>query len=113
MAKELRQESVVRDALEIHAESVKIVTENGKNQELELFVPSDTKAFRNYFSLLDTESEEELTLSGDTIILTQQIAEIMQVSVGDSISLRREDGIKADVTIGAIVHNYLSHFAFL
>ena len=113
MAKELRQESVVRDALEIHAESVKIVTENGKNQELELFVPSDAKAFRNYFSLLDTESEEELTLSGDTIILTQQIAEIMQVSVGDSISLRREDGIKADVTIGAIVHNYLSHFAFL
>ncbi len=113
MAQELRQESVVKDALEIHAESIKIVTENGKTHELELFVPSDAEAFRNYISLLDTESEEELTLSGDEVILTQQIAEMLQVSVGDSISLRQEDGTKADVVVGAIVHNYLSHYAFL
>ena len=113
MAQELRQESVVRDALEIHAESIKIVTENGKTHELELFVPSDAEAFRNYISLLDTESEEELTLSGDDVILTQQIAEMLQVSVGDSISLRQEDGTRADAVVGAIVHNYLSHYAFL
>lgn len=113
MSQELQAESVVEDAMEIHVESIKIVTDNGKTQELELFVPSDADVFQEYISLLDTTTEEELTLSGDTVILTQQIAEILNVSVGDTISLRREDGTKADATVGAIVHNYLSHYAFL
>lgn len=113
MANELRQQLVVEDVLEIHVESIKIVTESGKSQELELFVPSDAEAFRNYFSLYDAQSEQELTLSGNEIILTQQMAEILQTSVGDSLSLRRDDGSKADVTVRGIVRNYLNHYAFL
>lgn len=113
MAEELRAEPVVSDAIEIHAESIKIVTDGGKAQELELFVPSDADAFQGYISLLDTATDAELTLSGDAVMLTQQIAEILDVSVGDTISLRREDGTKADAVVGAIVHNYLSHYAFL
>ncbi|MDO4175474.1 MAG: hypothetical protein Q4D42_11995 [Eubacteriales bacterium] len=113
MSDELQAEPVVETALDICAESVHVVTEEGKDHELELFVPSDSVAFQKYISLLDTESEQELELSGDEVVLTQQIAEILGVSVGDTVSLRREDGIKADTVVGAIVHNYLSHYAFL
>ncbi len=103
----------VSSCLRIYAESVKIVTPEGKATELELFVPSDTAAFEQYISLLDTDTEEARTLSEDTVFLTEQIAEQLGVSAGDTVTLRREDGTKADIEVGAVVHNYLSHYAFL
>lgn len=109
----LQDDSAVTACMQVHAESVKIVTQDGATQELNLFAPQDTASFSSYISLLDTTTEEELTLSGDEVMLTQQVAELLGVQAGDTISLRREDGTKADVTIRAIVHNYLSHYAFL
>lgn len=109
----LQSDNTVSACMKVHAESIKIVTQNGGTQELNLFVPRDTASFSSYISLLDTITEEELTLSGDAVMLTQQVADILDIQQGDTISLRREDGTKADVTVGAIVHNYLSHYAFL
>lgn len=109
----LQDDSAVTGCMQVHAESVKIVTQDGATQELNLFVPQDTVSFSSYISLLDTTTEEDLTLSGDEVMLTQQVAELLGVQAGDTISLRREDGTKADVTIRAVVHNYLSHYAFL
>lgn len=109
----LQDDSAVTGCMQVRAESVKIVTQDGATQELNLFVPQDTASFSSYISLLDTTTEEDLTLSGDGVMLTQQVAELLGVQAGDTISLRREDGTKADVTIRAVVHNYLSHYAFL
>ncbi|MDO5784296.1 MAG: hypothetical protein Q4P20_04440 [Eubacteriales bacterium] len=109
----LQADTAVADCMEIRAESVKIVTSNGGTKELNLLVPQEPAAFPSYISLLDMETEEELTLSGDEVMLTQQVADILGIQAGDTISLRREDGTKADVTVGAIVHNYLSHYVFL
>lgn len=110
---ELGQNRSVESCLSICAESIKIVAADGGTKELELFVPSDAQALEQYISLRSTQDEEQVTLSGDSVVLTEQIAGQLDLSVGDTVSLRREDGTKADVTVGAIVHNYLSHYAFL
>lgn len=103
----------VNSCLRIYAESVKVVTPEGKSTEMELFVPSDADAFPQYISLLDTDTGEARTLSDDTVFLTEQIAEQLGVTTGDTVTLRRENGTKADIEVGAVVHNYLSHYAFL
>lgn len=112
MAEELDAEAAVAETTSLMAESVKLVTAEGKSYEMELFVPSDAQEFSKYISLFDIETEEEI-LCGDEVILTQQIADMLGVAAGDTVSVRREDGTKADITVGAVVHNYLSHYAFL
>lgn len=112
MSEEMQADDAVRDSIAIHAESVNLVADSGKSYEIELFTPSDTENFRQYISLIDTESEQELSC-GNEIMLTEQIADMLGVKAGDTVSVRREDGTKADVTIGAVVHNYLNHYAFL
>ena len=112
ISEELSADRVVKQQLPMGMESVNIVTHGGKSQELELFVPSDAQQMRNYISLYETDSKNEI-LCGDQILLTRQIAEILDVSAGDCISVRRENGTKADMTVGAVVDNYLNHYAFL
>ncbi len=113
LTEDMQADEAVDSCLSIYANSVTIVTEDGSTKEMEMFVPSDTEEFAKYISLLDTQSGEELTLSGDELMLTEQIAEQLGVSAGDTITLQREDNTKAEVTVGAIVSNYLSHYVFL
>lgn len=110
---EICSDSRIKDALSMHEESVKLVTDSNSSQEMELFVPSDAESFTQYISLIDKSSDDDISLSDDGILLTEQAAELLNVSAGDTISMRRDDGSKADVTISAIVHNYMSHYAFI
>lgn len=112
MADDMQTDNAVRDSIAVHAESVKLVADSGKSYELELFAPSDAGKFQQYISLIDTQSGETLSCGND-IMLTEQIAETLGVEAGDTVSVRREDGTKADIRVGAVVHNYLSHYAFL
>lgn len=108
----LRADEAVRDSLCVHAESVNLVADDGKSYEVQLFAPSDAAQFQQYISLIDTQTGEE-TACGGQIALTEQVAEMLGVAAGDTVSVRREDGTRADIRIGAVVHNYLNHYAFL
>lgn len=112
MSEEMQQADIVENSLAVRAESVKLVADSGKSYEIQLFVPSDAEQFSQYISMIDTTSEQEL-LCGSDVALTEQIAEMLGVKAGDTVSVSREDGTKKEIKVGAVVHNYLSHYAIL
>ena len=109
---EMQEDADIREFMPMATENVKLVTESGKSHEIDLFVPQDAAQFDHYISLTETGTGEK-PLCGGQILLTRQMADILQAEKGDTISVRREDGTKADIVVGSVVDNYLSHYAFL
>ena len=83
---------------------------NGKNREVTLFVPEDPARLNDYITLRDRKQQTTFALSEDGVIITEKLAKILDVSVGDSVTL---DGASAPVTVSAITENYTFHYVYL
>jgi len=78
-----------------------------------LFVPERLESLDDFVKLKDRVTEEEYVLTEDNIILTEKLAKLLDVSVGDTIELYFDDVTKYQVTIAAISENYLSHYVYI
>ena len=69
--------------------------------------------FQTFFVFRDRESKKQYTSSDDGVILTEKLARMLDVSVGDTITLKPEETKVYSVRVVATVENYISHYAFL
>lgn len=78
-----------------------------------LFVPERLEDLEEFVKLKDRVSKEKYVLAEDNIILTEKLAKLLKVSVGDTIELYFDDVTKYPVTIAAISENYMSHYVYI
>jgi putative ABC transport system permease protein len=96
----------------VHQESCDI-TADDKTLEAYLFVPEDTDMLSEVLTLRERKSGNPLTLSDDSIILTEKAAETMGLSVGDTLTLQRSDGDPVTLTVGGIAENYVYTYVYM
>lgn len=78
-----------------------------------LFVPEQLENLENFVKLRDRVTGENYTLTNDCIIITEKLAKLLKVSVGDSIELHFDDVSRVSVTISAIAENYMLHYVYM
>lgn len=80
-----------------------------------LVCPENTGEFGNYIRFRDRLSQEEYTLTEDMegIILTEKMASMLGVGVGDTVTIKLDDTTRADATITYITENYALHYVYL
>ncbi|MCL2532033.1 MAG: FtsX-like permease family protein [Oscillospiraceae bacterium] len=77
-----------------------------------LSVPGDTTAFYDFIDLRDHRTGEQLQLTDDGAIINGKLAEIMDLQVGDTITLHW--GLRqADVRVASITYNYIYHWIYV
>ena len=77
-----------------------------------VFVPQKPDELNNYVNLYDINTGAPLTLDNDGIVLTSKAAKMLNVSVGDSIYITR-DNEDYEVQIAGITENYIYHYAYM
>lgn len=88
-------------------------------ERLELIVPSDPAVFDQFFTMRTRVGHELVELPQDGFVLTEKIAIILGVDVGDSVTLTMQDDIgnatdeSYSVQVTGIVENYLYHYGFM
>ncbi len=105
-------ESRIEDYTRIlmHNDSV----QNGKKMwDLYLMIPEDLETFESFVMFRDRETKETYELSDEGAIITEKIADMMEVGVGDVISVNNEDLGTVEIPIAAVTENYLSHYIYL
>ncbi|MCD8023352.1 MAG: FtsX-like permease family protein, partial [Lachnospiraceae bacterium] len=85
----------------------------GKQWTTYIYVPEDTENISDYLTFRSRTSDEEYTLTDEGAIITEKIATEFGLSVGDSISIRRDTGDVVSIPIAAICENYLYHYVYL
>ncbi len=78
-----------------------------------LFVPERLTGLEDFVKLQDRVTGENYTLTRDNIIITEKLAKLLSVSVGDTIELYYDDVTKYPVKIAAIAENYMFHYVYM
>ncbi|MFI3162565.1 FtsX-like permease family protein [Streptococcus suis] len=107
------QSDQVRQSLPVAFEQLnQTVEENGqrKNLSISLYI-SDRRDFGNQVSL-ESSTGQPIKLSGRGIVLTEKLAQIYGVSVGDKLSLTLEDK-EVSVRVEAVADMYAGHFIYM
>lgn len=86
---------------------------NSKNHDFYIFVASDTKLLKNYVSLSNRDTQKELKLSDDGVIITEKMADLLNLKVGDYVEARSSSNELILLKVNGITENYIYHYAYM
>lgn len=78
-----------------------------------LFVPERLDGLSDFVKFQDRVTEKTYTLTDENIIITEKLAKLLGVSVGDTIEVYFDDVTKYPVIINAIAENYMFHYVYM
>lgn len=78
-----------------------------------LFVPEHVPGMEDFVTLKDRLTDETYVLSDTGVIITEKLAKMLEVSVGDVIELQPDDVTRIAVTVEAIAENYMMHYIYM
>lgn len=103
----------IKESAAIHFENMtKAAGKNNDTQNIKLLVPVEKEELSSYIDLENRESGRELELPDDGVIITERLAKLLKVNVGDTITLNDEDGHSRKMNVHDITEMYMGHFAF-
>lgn len=89
------------------------VTKDGDSETVTLNIPADSARLADFVRLRERKTGEPLSLTDDTILLTEKQATALGVQKGDTVTLENDDGKTADIKIGGVIENYISGYVYL
>ena len=95
---------------EIYARAVTASAEGG-SQEGYIMVTDDPDALAEQITLRDLETEAPISLTDGGVVISEKLAELLDLQVGDTITL--ECGSKAQATVAGITEHYVRHYVYM
>ena len=109
----LDQNADIKETIEARMQKTDVKSASGK-KTLYLMVPSDNEKIEDFLSFHSRINKDEVySLKKDEVILTEKMASLLNVKVGDELTIEDEDRGDQTVTVGAICENYMSHYLYL
>lgn len=87
--------------------------QNGVKKEVYLVVPEKEEEMNHYVSLRNRLTKEELSLPDDGVVVSEKLAKLLDVKVGDTIILKEDDVTQKSITISAITENYFQNYVYM
>lgn len=101
------------DSLNIYQELVTFKKENMSKQSAFMYVPENPNELNKYITLNDRSSKANYKLSDNGVIITEKLAKLLNVSVGDDIILTDSNNDNHKVKVDNIAENYANHYVYL
>ncbi len=84
----------------------------GPAQNAYLRTVADQERFAQFIRLSHRLDGTPVVLTEEGVVVTEKLAELLEVSVGDAITLN-DDGKRVEVRVADIAENYVSHYVYL
>ena len=103
------------DAIESHVgllyESVSLnAGANNDSQDINLLVPEDTSELGDYLTLRNRATGEGLECGDSGAVVSERLANLLGVGVGDTITFKAADGTEHSVEVTGVTEMYMGHF---
>ena len=118
----MQEKQEVYEALEKNSQVVataedllqKITIEHdGVSKEVYLNVPENVEKFSDFVVLQDRTTKEKYQLTDKGAVLTEKMAKELEVSAGDTVTIKEENEKERTVKISQICENYMSHYLYM
>lgn len=110
----LLDSSDIDSHMPIHYEAVtKIAGKSRDKQEIKLIVPQDGDEISKYIALMNRSNGSEIKLSDESCVISERLAKLLNVGVGDEFELTDSENQTHTVKVGGITEMYMGHFIFM
>ena len=86
---------------------------NGITKSGYLVIPESKDQITDYITFRNRLTHEPYTMDDEGVIVTEKLALLLDVEVGDTIALKEDDTSNIEVTISAITENYFMHYIYM
>ena len=112
----IADDSNIAESMEVHMTTMD-ASKTGKKEEKSVYVmvptKKDAEKFDDFIHLQDRKTHVSYELSDDWAVITEKLAKLLDVSVGDSITLRDSDKNDYTIRVASVTENYLHHYVYL
>ena len=87
---------------------------NEYSEDIQIVVPQSTDELKNVITINDINNKkQEVNLSSDGVILTDKLAQLLDVKEGDTITLEGTSQENKEVKVSKITENYIAHYIYM
>ena len=98
----------------IHQESAKATSNNSKNRvDTTITSIEDENELKEFIKLQDRTTKQPVEFNENTVVITEKLAERLELGIGDTITLEIKDNERADFTVAGITENYVSGYVYI
>lgn len=110
---EIVNKQEVQEAIKINKQSVEIV-KNDNNQSIQLVVPEKVEQLQNFIKLRNrNKKDEDYVLDEQGVIITEKLAKLLDIKIGERITIKNIDKVEIQTVVVGITENYLSHYIYM
>ena len=85
----------------------------GTNQDLSIIVPEKSSQISKYISLRNRSSGQKINLNSRGIVISEKLAKLLNLSIGDELSLVTKKKKKVKLPISNICEMYMGHYVLM
>ena len=86
---------------------------NDKNHDFFLIVPNENDFLKKYINFVDYKTHKKVNLPQNGALITEKMAELLKVKVGDNIKIRNSDNKLFLIKVSGILENYTYHYVYM
>lgn len=111
--KELLNDDKVENYTNVNTQNIKVLF-NDEEQEVTMITPDDFNNISKSISLIDLKTNNIIdNISDNSCIISEKTAKLLDIDVGDKISLLDNDNIKYDIKVSYIIKNYINQYLYI
>lgn len=109
---DLENKEGINKAVETYMSSA-TASKDDLEEDVQIVVPNSNEELKEVIKFYDVKTDEDIDLKTDEVILSDKLAELLNVEEGETIKL---DGIGdsiQEVKVSNITENYISHYVYM
>lgn len=111
--KELLNDDKVENFTNVNTQNIKVLF-NDEEQEVTMITPEDFNSISKSISLIDLKTNNVIdNISDNSCIISEKTAKLLDIDVGDKISLLDNDNNKYDIKVSYIIKNYINQYLYI
>ncbi len=103
-----------KDTLSLSSSIVDVKSEN--NSQLissTLYVPEHSEQLKDFVTLRDRKTHEPVQFGDDSVIITEKMADVLDVEPGDTVTVVDIDGAPSEYTLTGTIENYAGCYIYV
>ena len=100
-------------SLTVFTQEVEHELPDGSTVNYYYMVPEDVSGFADFADLHSRQTGESTPLGEDGVVLTEKLANILEVEAGDTVTLVDADGNPAEFTVTGVCEHYVYNYVYM
>ena len=109
----LEDKKTIRNSKSIFIDNLKANSKVGPDNEITLIVPENTTDLIDFIKLRDRKTGNPLTFKKGSVIISEKLAKIKSIKVGDDLEVKTIDNAYHKLKVGGISELYAGHNIYM